>query len=466
MTAERTAPAQAAGPAGGQSWLALAAYGALGLPLAMAALPVYVQIPAYYSTQLGLALAGTGWVLFLARLVDTVQDPWLGRWIDRLQGAGLRRWFWLGAILLALGFSGLWLPPVKGGYLLLWLGVMLVLAYTAHSMLNIAYLAWGARLTASSNSPTPEAQPTAASAAENSDKSQNIGTAAPAAGGLLLGAAGWREGLGLAGVVVASVVPAYWLAQPAAERSNGLWWYCGFFVLALLLGVGLLQRWAPVWQRAAVTQPSWRESWQQWRGNRAFVGLCWPYWINAVSVAIPATLAPFFIQDRLQAGAQIGLFLGAYFLAAAIGLPLWVRLAARLGTLCTWRLGMLLALLAFCGASLLGAGDTQAYLLICILAGLALGADLALPPVLLAGCIRPGEAAAGYFGLWTLLGKLALAVSGLALPLLALLDYQPGQPAGPALAWVYAGLPCLFKLAALCLLRRYPAPERLESHHA
>ena len=36
---------------------ALAAYGGLGLPLAMAALPVYVQAPAYYAGTLGLPLA-------------------------------------------------------------------------------------------------------------------------------------------------------------------------------------------------------------------------------------------------------------------------------------------------------------------------------------------------------------------------------------------------------------------------
>ena len=40
-----------------QSHWRMLAYGLLGLPLAMAALPVYVQIPAYYSSNLGVALA-------------------------------------------------------------------------------------------------------------------------------------------------------------------------------------------------------------------------------------------------------------------------------------------------------------------------------------------------------------------------------------------------------------------------
>jgi Na+/melibiose symporter-like transporter len=125
---------------------------------------------------------------------------------------------------------------------------------------------------------------------------------------------------------------------------------------------------------------------------------------------------------------------------------------------------MLLAVLAFAGAALLGPGDSAAYLAVCLAAGLALGADLTLPPVLLAHALgqRAGAGAAfgAAFGCFTLLGKLALAVAGLALPLLAWLGYQPGAGAGHALALSYAGLPCLLKLAALAALARYPTvPE-------
>lgn len=400
---------------------ALAAYGALGLPLAMSALPVYVQIPAYYSTHLGLALAGTGWVLFLARLLDTVQDPWLGRCIDRLDDGKIKQWFVWGGVLLVAGFAGLWLPPVSGGYLTLWLAVMLVLAYTAHSMLNIAYLAWGARL-------GQEQQ--------------------------LLGAAGWREGAGLIGVILASVIPSAVMAWPAQSISSGLVLYSGVFGIIVALSLVALLRVAPQWQKAPVSAQSWSQALRLMRQNTAFTRLLWPYGFNALSVSIPATLALFFINDRIGAPQWAGAFLAAYFIAAAAGLPIWVRLAQRVGVVCAWRSGMLLAILSFSGASLLGQGDVSAYLMVCIAAGLALGADLALPAVLLARLIPCDEAAATYYGVWTLLGKLALAVAGLALPLLALLGYSPGEPAGAELAWVYAGLPCLLKLLALVLLRK------------
>ena len=186
-----------------------------------------------------------------------------------------------------------------------------------------------------------------------------------------------------------------------------------------------------------------------------------------MSVAIPATLALFFINDRLQAGQYAGAFLATYFLSTAIGLPFWVATAKRLGVLPAWRLGMLLAILAFSGTTLLGAGDVWLYGVVCVAAGLALGADLALPPVLLATVIGKQESTADYYGIWTLLAKLALAVSGLALPLLAALGYVPGvvsiQAGTTALAWVYAALPCVFKLVALLLLRNLPASSSLSA---
>jgi glycoside/pentoside/hexuronide:cation symporter, GPH family len=69
-------------------------------------------------------------------------------------------------------------------------------------------------------------------------------------------------------------------------------------------------------------------------------------------------------------------------------MPLWVRLVARFGLARTWLAGMLLAIVAFVWAALLGAGDVVAYTAVCVASGIALGADLALPGALLAGVIQ------------------------------------------------------------------------------
>ena len=61
------------------------AYGLLGAPLAMAALPVYVYTPKLYGDEFGLGLALTGVILLGSRVVDTLQDPWLGRLANHMQ---------------------------------------------------------------------------------------------------------------------------------------------------------------------------------------------------------------------------------------------------------------------------------------------------------------------------------------------------------------------------------------------
>jgi Na+/melibiose symporter-like transporter len=124
---------------------------------------------------------------------------------------------------------------------------------------------------------------------------------------------------------------------------------------------------------------------------------------------------------------------------------------------------MALSVAAFVWAWRLGEGDVAAYAVICALSGLALGADLALPPSILADVIergaRDGRRNEGaYFGVWNLVTKANLAIAaGVALPLLAALGYVPGAGGEPrALSLIYCLLPCVFKLASAALLWASP----------
>ena len=433
----------------------MAAYGLLGWPLAMAAMPVYLQAPSHYSGSLGLPLALTGAVLFLARLVDTVQDPWLGRWIGTwAQRRQLPVALWLAAALLAVSFAGLWLPPaLPTGGLALWLGAMLILACTAHSVLHIAHLCWGARLgpdTASLVSPhAPDAEGW-------SQPQASLATAAARA--LQQRAAAWREGLGLVGVVCASTL-GVWLVQQHTQ-AWALPGYALLFALLLGLGLWLLLRHAPPWHSMAQARNTgWRRAWS----HAPFRHMLLPYFLNALSAALPATLVLFFIEDRLQAAGWAGAFLAMYFLAAAASLPWWNRLARRRGMVRAWQSGMRMAVLGFAITPWLGPDTAWVFALVCLLTGWSLGADLVLPPVLLARRIPAHAQPGSYYGLSHLLGKLALASSALALPLLAALGYQPGNDAQSRtlwLGWLYAGLPCACKLWALWSLHPLALQEK------
>jgi glycoside/pentoside/hexuronide:cation symporter, GPH family len=203
--------------------------------------------------------------------------------------------------------------------------------------------------------------------------------------------------------------------------------------------------------------------------NPSFRRLLAVYLVNGIASAIPATLVLFFIRDRLQAPAFEPLFLGGYFLAAALSMPLWLRAVSRFGLARSWLAGMLLAIASFAWAAGLGTGDVLGFAAVCVASGVALGADLSLPGALLAGVIRragqQGRSEGMYFGWWNFATKLNLALAaGIALPLLGLFGYAPGSRdvgALDALTLAYCALPCVLKgiAAALLYARWMRSPE-------
>ena len=124
-----------------------------------------------------------------------------------------------------------------------------------------------------------------------------------------------------------------------------------------------------------------------------------------------------------------------------------------------WLLAMGLSIVAFGGASVLGAGDVWPFALICVASGLALGADLALPAAIAADLgERQGQAGA-CFGVWNFVAKLNLALAaGVSLPLIGALGYVAGgrdESGLAALTFAYALLPLAFKALAAVLLWRW-----------
>ena len=406
---------------------ALFAYGLFGMPLAMAALPIYVHLPKFYGDHMGVPLAALGGVLLLLRLADGVIDPVLGAWSDR---AGSRkRLIALAVPVLAVGMVALFAPQVSGTVpLLAWLGVALAAVYLAFSLATISHNAWGAEL---SRDPVERTRITA-----------------------------MREGLALSGVVIASVAPA--LIGGDGGEAAGLPRFAFGYALFLLLCAAITLGVAPAVGRSRDLRQFRFADMAAPLKDPTFRRLLWAFMANGIASAIPATLVLFYIADVLQVEGRQGLFLALYFIAGAAGMPLWVKLSARLGKVRAWRVAMAVAIAAFVWAASLGAGDAAAFAVICALSGLALGADLAIPPSLLADVIgRDGRmhGTGTYFGLWTLATKLNLALAaGIALPLLGYLGYSPGSrdPAAVhALALVYAAAPCVLKICAIAALHQF-----------
>lgn len=404
---------------------ALAAYGLLGLPLAMAALPLYVHLPKFYGDDLGMDLALVGVLLLATRLFDAISDPLLGAWSDRVRD---RRVFVVAAVpLLALGMLGLFHPPADRALHAAWLAALLVVTYLGFSAASISYQAWGAQLS------------------DDVHERTRISAA--------------REIFTLTGVVFAAAAPQFL----GGENATGLARFSVVFALLMIVCAAVTLAAAP---RPAVRQRA-PEPLVAAIGhafaNRGFRWLLGVFMLSGIAAAIPSTLVLFFIADVIGAADRAGLFLVIYFLAGAAGIPLWVYAARRIGKRNAWLVGMALSVAAFVWAWRLGTGDVVPYAIICALSGLALGADLALPPSILADVIEQGARGGrrnegSYFGVWNLVTKANLAVAaGVALPLLSALGYVPGGGGEPrALSLIYCLLPCIFKLASAAVLWASP----------
>jgi Na+/melibiose symporter-like transporter len=416
--------------------LQLFGYGLFAFPLAMAALPIYLHAPRFYVEATALGLGAVGLLLGLARLVDAVTDPLLGVLVDARLGARGRRWALPFALpLLALGMVALFHPPATA-YPGAWLLASLVVVSLGYSLASIAYQALVADLHHAPHQRTR--------------------------------LAATREGIGLVGVMVAALLPGL---LAAGDEQAGMAPFSLLFALLLLIGLALawpflrptISRAVPTVERAPIDmKQALRRAW----GDPALRAVLAVLLLSAGAGALTATLFPFFVADVLAAPGRAGPFLAAYFAAGALGMPVWVVVGRRLGKPAAWQAGMLLSVVAFAGTAWLGPGDEPYFLLMCVVSGLALGADLALASALLADLAHPDperdpEGQGGvYFGLWNLVLKLALGLAAaIALPLVALLGYVPGDvesARGPLLLG-YVVLPCLLKIAALALLaHRFP----------
>ncbi len=417
----------------------LLAYALPAFVVALPTIPVYIHLPALYGVELGLGLSTTGYVLLAARLFDTVTDPLVGAFCDRLgiRGSYRKSWIALGAIIAGIGLFKILNPPVgiEAGYLLAWSIVL----YAGWTMVAVPYLAWGAELSA------------------GYDERTRITS--------------WREGLGLLGIVGAGALTAVTagLGWSEAESTGAIAWAAiglGAVVIPLMLRVVP----EPAIVRDGAETADIRRAFDGARtliANRPFLRLLSAWFLNGIANGIPAALFFLYLEHGLGADEQIRpQFILVYFVAAILFIPLWLRLSRRLGKHRAWCWAMICACAAFVAVPWIPEGHFTAFAVVCVVTGMALGADLSLPPAIQADVVdydemKFGRSRAGLqFALWSMSTKLALAVAvGLALPGLEAAGFDPSAPTDAgrrALTVIYALIPVVIKLTAIALIWRFP----------
>lgn len=413
-------------------------YSLLAVPIAFAGFPLYVLAPDYYATTHGVSLSLLGMLLLALRLFDAVQDPVIGGLSDRYRKNSLR--FMLSASVILCGgiyalFNTLPIGPA------VWFSLCIAVTVTAYSVLSINLNALGGLWTKN-----PVAQTRITSL---------------------------REACGLGGLVIAVSLPSL-LKEYVDEQT-------AYFIFGAILTCIMIAAWFAFgpWlsRHVSASIPPKRPAFSWLAGitstsrqTKVFLSI---YGLSMLASSVPAVLVIFFVRDLLNAEQLTGLFLLLYFLSGAAAMPLWKHTSFRFGKCRAWLFATLLAVASFIWAFFLQPGDIWQYAMICVFSGLALGADLALPPSILADHIhesRTQEHAASQYALLALTAKLSLAVaSAIALPLLGAAGFIPGanntDSALSALSAAYALIPCVLKLAAAALLSRVTPTQNQGAYH-
>ena len=396
-----------------------------------------------FSTDVLLIPPGVmGVLLGLAFVWDAISDPMAGFLSDRTRShLGRRRsWMFASALPVGLGFFALWSPPesLHGTALTVWLGLSLLLFFTAWTAMSVPHLALGAELTT-----------------DYHDRSRVFGG---------------RQIIDFGGILLAAgALSLLEVADDprAVARTIGL--AGGAAAVALILFGAARTRERPEYQGRGARSP-----WAALRdvlGNRYARILMGVFFLEMLGLSLLLTLMPYATQYLLAQPGKTGLLLASAIVAALLFYPLWFPLSRRFGKRNPWIVATLVKAAAMGAMLFIHGGQAGLLLVLTVVVGATQGAAMILGPSIKADVVdvdeyRTGERKEGsYFAIWDLARKaatgLAIAITG---AVLQLAGFEPNvtqtQSAEFAIRSLFAGLPLILHvLAALLLLRFHLSHE-------
>lgn len=401
-------------------------YSFLALPLAFAGLPLYINAPDFYIREFGISIGAIGYVLLIIRLFDALQDPIIGFVSDKYHK---HRYLIMtaGVFILSLGMCGIFYGPLFETNIMTWFIVSMLLATTGFSICSINLNQIGSFWK------------------KEPDKRTLI--------------AAWRESFSLLGLLLAALLPA--LLQLKFPSNISYEFISQIFLFLIFIGFSLFLSF--LFDMKSLDNKNIDSSInfqfiRLFKGtNSLFFLVCF---LSQLASSLPAVLVLFFIRDYLQLESFTGLFLFLYFTSGIAFISVWVKISRKLGKMTTWLISMILSVMVFCWVFTLSPGNSIFYGFICVLSGIALGADLALPPSILADRVTRQNSesiSTQYFAAFGFIPKLTISIaSGIAFITLDTIGFTTesinSESALFGLLVLYSLLPCFLKILALITL--------------
>ncbi|WP_122893641.1 MFS transporter [Arcobacter peruensis] len=405
-------------------------YSLIAIPLAIVGLPLYIYLPTFYVSDVGINVSIVGLILFIARLTDVFTDPFFGLLSDESvkKFSSRKPVMIFGSFILILSFYALINPNLQ--YPELWLFCFSVLIYIGWSMINIPYLTWSSEISQIYEEKT------------------------------ILNSS--RELFTIIGVLIALLVPyVYKVAQNPNETLNLLYFTFLFLFLPLFL---ITMNKIKINADIQSSDFSFKNIKSVYKKIPDIKLLQVGYFLNNLANALPATLFLLFIELVIKEKDSSGMVLILYFFAGIVALPFWYKLSNKIGKKKTWIASILLASSAFIFVPFLQEGDLTAFIIISIITGLCLGADMAMPTSIQSDLVQKTKMLSFnisglLFGIWTMITKLTLALAvALGFVILGIFDFEASSPSSTSLlilSLLYGLVPVFFKLAAIYFINKY-----------
>ncbi len=458
------------------SELTIVNYSAMYMPVSMVLLPLAVYVLPYY-VELGISLYTMSAIILAARLSDAFTDPLIGVLSDRTKHRWGRRKPWIagGAPLLMLSLYMLFVPPQDPSAW--YFGFWVVLLYFAFTLVDLPYFAWGAELSPLYNERTK--------ITARREQFHFAGTVTFNLLPLIAATAIYlsRADLSSFGEVITTFSADFVsIMQERAGHIDVILQWLANFVLVLVpitFLMALLFVPEPAQQVIPRRKPTFLASLRVVKRNGPFLRLMVCYTVSVLGAGMTAVLSYFFVKHVIGAGELYPIYLLVYYLSSVLGLPLWTRLARKIGKHRAYRVSILWFAFWASWIPFIPSGMFGVFLVIMCFKGSAVGALLAFPAAMAADAVdidsaRTGEQRAGlYFSIWGLLNKGANALGGaFGFAAVAFVGFDAladpelvGTAEGNSrasliwLAVLYSIVPAGFKLLALPFIWKYPLTE-------
>lgn len=410
-------------------------YGVIAFPVGTIGIPMAIYLAPFYAGELGLSLAAVGTMLMLSRLSDFITDPLIGHISDRWRPSLGRRKVWIpiGTTVMMTGVYLLFRPPEGVGSFYFLAAVSCT--YLGYTTLMLPYHAWGAEL-----SPNYHERTKIVACSRFFDT---------------------------AGLVVATIIPAYVLSQDGASSGDIMNGLSLFFLLGLPV--------CACFTFAFVSEPkhisdenseiNLAMAFSALSKNRPLALVVTAVFIATIAEVFRQTTTVFF-ADQIIGVDNVGLIYAAYFVVALLMIPVWNRVAQKLEKHKALALALTVVVATNIVMLFLEPGQVVAFTLLFVIKGSCYGALALLPVAMIADAADVDTALSGQrrqgliFAIKAMIQKIALAAGqGIPLIILGWIGFNAGGANGPeelfSLQLMYSVVPAAVAVLAILILLPY-----------